>query len=383
MKMKRIIILIGYSIIGVSLMASENSNTLTKTTDSKSASTVRMLDDSIKKYSRENNDTAIWLLVQKGGKEYRASAGLANREYNITAKKDQLFEIGSASKVLTGIAIFQLIEQGKLSLDTKLNTFYRDTEIKKLANIKDKNYWDSVTVGMLLRHRSGFVDYLNVYHDDMKTINLLGGKDKHYTFEQLIHMAVAHGDANFKPNEKFQYCNTGYIILGDIITKVSGMDWHDYIQKNVIDRAQMKHTYFSSRIPKQVREKMPRGYANGKLTFMPASLADSAGEVISNTKDLSKLIKAWGKGKLYKNPKTLKFQMSNGLQHESPSISNLLYGYAIMDVEDFYGHGGQTFGFESYIAYNPKKDEVYIVGTNDAFVHSMDLFLQVAGISLK
>ncbi len=343
----------------------------------------KQVNDAVRIYSGEHNNTGIWLLVEKNGKEYKAAAGLADREHNITVKPEQLFEIGSASKVLTGIAIFQLIEQGKLSLDSKLNTFYQNGEIKKLANFKEKNYWDEVTVGMLLRHRSGFIDYLNVYNDDAKAIRLLGGKGKYYTFNQLIKMAVTHGDANFKPGEKFRYCNTGYIILGDIITQVSGMEWHDYIRKNVMDKAGMKHTCFSSRIPEKLRNNMPKGYADGKLTFMPPTLADSAGEVISNLEDLARLMKTWGQGKLYQKTETLTFQMTKGLQQQDPSIVNLYYGYAIMKIEGFYGHGGQTFGFESYMAYNPQKDEVYIVGTNDAFVQSMGLFLKVAGIGLK
>ena len=343
----------------------------------------KQVNDAVRIYSDEHNNTAVWLLVEKNGKVYKAAAGLADREQHITVKAEQLFEIGSASKVLTGIAIFQLIEQGKLSLDTKLSTFYNSAEITKLANFKGKNYWDEVTVGMLLRHRSGFIDYLNVYHDDAKAIKLLGGKGKYYTFEQLIHMAVTHGDANFKPGEKFQYCNTGYIILGDLISKVSGMAWHDYIRKNVMDKAGMTATYFASRIPKQLREKMPKGYADGKATFMPPTLAGSAGEVISNLEDLARLMKAWGQGRLYQKPETLKTQMREGFQQQSPVISNLYYGYAIMKIDGFYGHGGQTFGFESYMAYDPKKEELYIVGTNDAFVHSMDLFLMMSGTALK
>lgn len=348
-----------------------------------STSVQKQVNRAVDIYSREHNNTGIWLLVERSDHYYKASAGLSDRENNTSVNSEQLFEIGSASKVLTGIAIFQLIEQKKLSLNTKLNNFYKDGKITKLANFKGQNYWNDVTVGMLLRHRSGFIDYLNVYNNDAKAIRILGGEEKHYTFEKIIEMAVLHGDANFKPGEKFKYCNTGYIILGDIITKVSGMDWRDYIQKNIIEKAGMNHTYFASRIPQKIRNKMPKGYADGKPTFMPPTLASSAGEIISNLEDLAKLMSAWGHGRLYKKPETLNFQMTEGLQQQSPVISNLHYGYAIMKIEGFFGHGGQTFGFESFMAYNPKKEEVYIIGTNDAFVQSMILFLNVTRIKLN
>ena len=331
-------------------------------------------------YSKENNDTAILLLLSKDGKTYKASAGLADRKRKKEVQTDDLFEIGSASKVFTGIAIFQLIEAGKLSLDTKLNTLYKEGEITRLANYKRKNYWDEVTVGMLLRHRSGFIDYLNVYGDDAKALDILGGEGKRYTFEQLIHQAVSFGDANFKPGEKYKYCNTGFIILGDIISKVSGMDWHDYIQKNIFDKAGLSRTYFGSRIPLELRAAMPKGAMHFKPTFMPPSLADSAGEIISNLDDLARLIKAWSTGKLYQKPETLTIQLERGFSLKNDKISNLYYGYAIMKIDGFYGHGGQTFGFQSYMTINPQNGDIYIVGVNDSLVGSMDLFMQLAGV---
>ncbi len=367
--MKKIIITI---ITATSLLMAQNIGSLQQ-----------QIQNAVNIYSKGYNDTAVLLLMSRDGKTYKASAGYADRKSKRKAKTDDLFEIGSASKVFTGVAIFQLIEQGKLSLDTKISRFYKDKEIRKLANYKGKNYWDRVTVGMLLKHTSGFIDYLNVYNDDSKALKILGGKSKRYTFKKLIHQAVAFGDANFKPGEKFKYCNTGYIILGDIITKVSGMDWHEYIQKNIFDKVGMKHTYFGSLIPKNIREHMLQGYMRYKPTFMPPSLADSAGEIISNLDDLAEFMKAWSSGKLYRYKKTLIFQLTEGFKLQYKNIANLYYGYAIMKIEGFYGHGGQTFGFQSYIAVNPKTKDIYIVGINDSTVWSMSLFMQLAGIKLK
>ena len=128
---------------------------------------------------------------------------------------------------------------------------------------------------------------------------------------------------------------------------------------------------------------MPQGYASGKPTSMPPTLAGSAGEIVSTLDDLARFMKAWGEGRLYAKPETLKLQMAQGFVKMDPTIENLQYGYAIMCIEGFYGHGGQTFGFQSYLAYNPQKKELYIVGVNDAFVSSMGLFFEMAGIRLK
>ena len=341
------------------------------------------VNSAVSRYAQEHNNTAVWLLVEKKSERARGAAGFANRQKQLPASRDQLFEIGSASKIFTGIAIFQLIEAGKLSLDTKLSRFYKKGTIVQLANFKGKNYWKEVTVGMLLRHRSGFVDYLNVFGSDARTIAHFNNNEHVYTFNEIISLAASHGEANFRPGEKFRYCNTGYIMLGDIIEKVSGMPWREYIRTHIMQKAGMEHTWFGSQMPEKLRRNMPQGYAEGKPSSMPPTLAGSAGEIVSTLDDLARFMKAWGEGRLYAKPKTLKFQMTQGFVKMDPTIENLTYGYAIMRIEGFYGHGGQTFGFQSYLAYNPQKKELYIVGVNDAFVSSMDLFFELAGIELR
>lgn len=361
-------------LLSLSMLAANPAQTPTKTIDIPAVVT-----QAVKNYSHENNDTGILMLFAKGDKRVKAAAGLADRESKRPIRTDDLFEIGSASKVFTGVAIFQLIEEGKLSLDTKLNTLYKEGEITKLANYKGKNYWDEVTVGMLLQHTSGFVDYFNVYGDDSKALEILGGKGKHYNFEKLIHLSVEHGDANFKPGERFKYCNTGYIILGDIISKVSGMDWHDYIQTHILDKVGMKHTYFGTRIPQKLRDTMPKGYFASKEAYMPPSLADSAGEIISTLDDLADFMQAWGSGKLYSKKETLQTQLTRGFHLQTDKYDNMYYGYAIMKIENFYGHGGQTLGFQSYMAIDPKTDVVYVIGVNDSQVLSLSLFWGLSG----
>lgn len=132
--------------------------------------------------------------------------------------------------------------------------------------------------------------------------------------------------------------------------------------------------------PKELRAKMPKGYIAFKDVEMPPSLAGSAGEIISTLDDLATLMKAWGMGKLYTKPETLKLQLNEGFHQQFDKVDNVYYGYAIMKIEGFYGHGGQTFGFQSYMTVNPKSGDVYVVGVNDSQVMSMNLFMQMAGI---
>ncbi len=342
----------------------------------------KILTKTIDDFSVQNNNCGISVLISEEEHNIFHAVGLANKEKNKKIKTKDLFEIGSASKMFTAIAILQLIEQGKFSLNTTLDTFYPESDIKKLANFKDENYWNQVTIEMLLNHTSGFVDYLNVYGDDEKALKIFSVKGKEYSFKEITDLAINHGDANFKPGKQFKYCNTGYIILGDIIRIKSGLNWRDYIQKNILDVVKMKNTFFGSRISQKDEKRKMRGYFKGKESFMPPTLAGSAGELVSNTKDLEKFLLAWQQGKLFNKPETLQIQRTKGFHQMYEQSTVLTYGYGVMLIDGFYGHGGQTFGFQSYITYNPTKKKIYVIGINDAKVEAMNLFLEIENINI-
>ena len=331
------------------------------------------------------SNAALIVLVDHGNEELVYASGFSDKEKQIKAKTDDLFEIGSASKMFTAIAVLQLIEQGKLSLKTTMNQLYPSGKVKDLANLKGKNYWEKITVEMLLNHTSGMIDYLNVYENDEKAMEILAVKGKVYTFGELTNLAIQHGDMNFIPGTTFKYCNTGYTLLGDIITKKSGMPWRKYIKKNVIDKADMTDSYFGSTIPKNAESRKMKGHFKGDYSFMPPTLAGAAGEIVSNLKDLKKFLLAWQSGKLFSKQETLKMQQTQGYHAMYPDkTEKLTYGYGVMKVDGFYGHGGQTFGFQSYVTYNPEKKLLCVLGTNDAVnIPVTQVFFMFEGITFE
>ena len=343
--------------------------------------TVKINTDTL---SSQSNATML-VLIDQGDKELIYTSGLSDKDKHIKAKDEDLFEIGSASKMFTAIAILQLIEQNKLSLETTLDKIYPTGDIRNLANLGEKNYWNKITVEMLLNHTSGMIDYLNVYGDDAKAMEELAIKGKVYSFDDLIEMAIKHGDMNFIPGTNFKYCNTGYIILGDIITKKSGMPWREYIKKHIIEVAGMNDTYFGSEITKDALSRKMQGHFAGESSFMPPTLAGSAGEIVSNLKDLKKFLVAWQDGQLFSDPKTLLMQQTKGFQIMYPEQTNrLTYGYGVMQIDGFYGHGGQTFGFQCYVTYNPKSKKLYVVSANDAInIPTIQLFFMFEGIDFN
>ncbi len=334
-------------------------------------------------FSEKYNKAAVLAYSNKNSNEIAYATGFSNRLDSTQVVTTNLFEIGSASKMFTAIAILQLIEQNKLSLKTPISEFYPTGNIRNLANFDGENYFDKVTVEMLLNHTSGLIDYLNVYGDDNIALKIFSVKGKTYSFDEIIKLSVDHGDANFIPGEKFKYCNTGYIILGDIINKITKTNWRDYIQVNIFDKAKMKNTYFGSRIPEVAKRKVIKGYYNFNPSDMPPTLAGSAGEVISTLNDLKKFLSYWQNGKLFYKPETLQLQRNSGFNKMYEHIKSLEYGYGVMRINGFYGHGGQTFGFQSYVTFNPETKNLFIVGVNDASASAMLLFFQIEGIFLQ
>ncbi|MGA6120816.1 serine hydrolase domain-containing protein [Sphingobacterium anhuiense] len=144
------------------------------------------------------------------------SYGFAHLGHKVKNNTDTKFSYASIGKSFTAVSIFQLIQAGKLSLDDPIGKF--------LPNYPNKVARDSITIRLLLMHRSGLADYF--YSD--KFLN--SSKVKFRTIESLSDL-YENEPLEFKPNEQFSYRNTNYIVLGRIIETVSKMPYEDYIKK--------------------------------------------------------------------------------------------------------------------------------------------------------
>jgi len=282
--------------------------------------------------------------------------------------------------MFTAIAIMQLIEDGKLSLDTKINTLYPTGNIQKLAEYKGENYWNKVTVQMLLNHTSGFIDYLNSYGSDEETLKIFNNSKKQYSFNDIINLSLESGDANFIPNSEFGYSNTNYIILGDIISKISKTPWRTYIEDNIIKKAGLKNTFFGSKMSQEQKGRLATGYYNEQITNIPYSLAGSAGSIISDAYGMQKFITYWEEGKFYKSADIFKKQINTGVHNMYQGSDAFKYALGVFELVGTVGHPGQTFGFQSHFAINPTTKNSYIILVNNASASSTEILLGVLEI---
>ena len=279
-------------------------------------------------------------------KEQSFYSGYDGRQGQVISDFSQLVEIGSCSKMFTATGILQLVEQKKIGLEDKLADLLDQPELLEGLMVTDSaDYLGEVRLKNLLNHTSGLPEYF--LDDDELEVGIHGDSTLRFTPEQLVRMAKRLHEPQFRPGEKFKYTNTNYILLGMILEQHTGTSYQDYIRQNILSKADLDHTLFPS-----VENTTGRaaGHWHGAPSEIPATLAGAAGELVSTLDDMDGFIRAWGRGEFYTSP-----EMMQQLRTEyfKPMGGGLSYGLGVIDLFGTLGHGGQTFGFQSYMGSLP------------------------------
>lgn len=157
---------------------------------------------------------------------FKGAYGLANRAFNAPNRVDTRFNLGSMGKMFTGVAIMQLVQQGKLQLDDKLGNAVPD--------YPDKDIAAKVTIRQLLNHTSGLGDMFGKKFEDTS-------KHRLNTVEGHLPLFVG-APLQFEPGTKFAYSNAGFIALGLVIERLSGQTYYDYVREHIFKPAGMLDT---------------------------------------------------------------------------------------------------------------------------------------------
>ena len=181
------------------------------------------------------------LVAKKGKILYENALGWANYLTRDSLKLSSQFELASVSKTLTSTAILMLMERGKLKLDQNVKKFFPDFP------------YDGITIRLLLTHRSGMMNY--VYFTDDIYRKEHRDQRKGLNNAQEMALIAQYKPAPFnKPNIRFLYNNSNFMVLGAIIEKVTGMPYAQFMKENIFKPAEMAHTAVYS---KAVYDKIP------------------------------------------------------------------------------------------------------------------------------
>jgi len=157
---------------------------------------------------------------------FQGAYGLADRDLGLSNQIDTKFNLGSMDKMFTAVAVMQLVEQGKLSLDENVGTY--------LPDYPDPEISASVTIHDLLTHTSGLGSYFDSpdYPDDYDQLRSIN--DYFSLFDDT--------SLQFPPGEQFLYSNSGFIVLGMIIEAVTGQSYYDYVWEHIFEPSGMGDT---------------------------------------------------------------------------------------------------------------------------------------------
>ena len=304
------------------------------------------IDQAIQKEFKDKNGPGGAFMVARNGKAiYTKAFGRANLELNINMRTDNVFQIGSMTKQFTAIAILMLEEQGKLSPSDRISKY-----------IADYPNGNSITIHHLLTHTSGIRDFTK-----MKTLRDIAQKEM--TPEMMVNF-FKNEQVDFAPGERFDYNNSGYVLLGYILELVSGDTYEAFIQKYIFQKLGMSQSGYAT--DRQVIHKRAYGYQKKdsgyvNRTVINFSVPFSSGALMSTLSDMLKWQNALNKNLLLKAENSQKafqtYKLNNG--------DAFTYGYG-WHIREMNGsttreHGGSVFGFKSMGVYIPGED-IYVLG---------------------
>ncbi len=226
----------------------------------------------VQAYVAKNQFSGTVLVAKDGKPVFRESFGLANRELNVANTPETVFRLGSITKQFTAASIMQLAEAGRLNIEDPISKYYTNAPAA----------WAKVTIRHLLSHRSGIGDYTDIPNFFEK----MAAQDR--TPEQIIEMTRDQPLA-FEPGTKFAYDNSGYIVLGYVIERVSGQTYADYIDTHIFKPLGMKDSGYDVSTTILPRRAAGYGFADGKwtnATYLAMSLPYAAGSLYSTVDDL-------------------------------------------------------------------------------------------------
>ncbi len=302
------------------------------------------IDALLSKVYKPDEPGAAVLVKKKGQILFRKGYGLANMELQVPVEPDMIFRLGSITKQFTAVAILMLAEQGKLSLQDEITKFVPDYPTQGRT----------ITVEHLLTHTSGIKSYT-----DMPEWLPLMRKDM--TLQEIINL-FKDQPMEFAPGERWKYNNSGYILLGAIIEKVSGKSYAQFLEDHIFGPLGMKHSFYDS-TTRLIPRRIP-GYSKGNSGFENAPYLSmtqpyAAGSLLSSVDDLAIWNEALLAGKLIKR---------DSLQHAFSSFklkdgTDARYGFGWF-VSSYEGHrliehGGGIPGFTSYALIMPE-DQVFV-----------------------
>lgn len=287
-----------------------------------------ILDDAV---TLLNIPGAVASVTSPRGETWTGASGVNDLFRQSALRTPEQFRIGSLTKTFVGVITLQLAGEGKLSLDDRLAKWFPDFPAA-----------DSVTVRMLLNHTSGIPNYLKAPSFQRA---LIANISQQWTAPQLV--AIAAGMPRTQIGV-WDYSNTNYVLLGMIIERVTASTFQAQLKTRITDRLGLTRTYFAT--DAAVPANFTSGYCdwgsttNYQVQNLNASIANTAGAMISTLDDVTRWVEALSTGELL-TPAMFQQQLITVPTYAWAPQTR--YGLGIVVSDGWIGHKGDIFGFNA------------------------------------
>lgn len=318
-------------------------------------------------FNEKDGPGGVFLISKKGKPIYEKAFGLSNLELNVKLQPNNVFQIGSMTKQFTAVAILLLEQDGKLNTSDYISKY-----------IPDYPNGNKISIHNLLTHTSGIKDFI-------KTKGLSEIAQKEMTPKMMVDF-FKNEPVDFQPGEKFEYNNSGYVVLGYIIELVSGKTYEDFIQLNIFDKIGMNNSYYAT--DRKVIKNRAYGYHQKSYGYVNKSVISfsvpyASGSLMSTLEDMLKWQNSLNKNLLLNQKETAKaftkYKLNNGEEFEYG------YGWHLKNINGIptREHGGSIFGFKSMAVYIPSED-IYVLGFSNCDCNSpTQIVKDIAELALK
>jgi CubicO group peptidase (beta-lactamase class C family) len=294
------------------------------------------------------------LLVARGDRVLHEEAyGLASREYRVPNRPDTRYNLGSINKMFTAVAILRLVESGRLSL--------QDPVEKHLPGVLDAEIARKVRIEHLLTHTSGLGDFL--FTPEMTPLNRA-------TFRRVADFLphLANDRLAFEPGTQWSYSNTGFLVLGAILERVTGEEYDTHVRRTIFQPLGMSNTdsYARDAVVEGMASNYqlsadPTGRAWRNVTFNIPVRGTPAGGGYSTARDLYTFMRALTGNQL------LSPQMTEAMLTAKPALGSQSYGYGIQLLSpsgNLIGHTGGGPGVSDYVSVHRPSGTITVALSN-------------------
>ena len=290
----------------------------------------------------ENNNKLMGSVAisEKGKIIYTKSIGFADVETKIKPNETTKYRIGSISKTFTSALILKAVEENKLSLETKLSTYF--------PVIKNA---DQISISNLLNHRSGI-------HSFTDNENYLSWNTQKKSEKELLEI-IEKGGSDFEPDSKANYSNSNYVLLSFILEKMYKKSYSEILMEKIIKPVGLKNTYYGGKINLKNNESNSYTFEKEwkKESETDLSIPIGAGAIVSTPSDLLQFAEALFSGKIISQKSLILMETMKDN-----------YGYGLFQMpfglKKAFGHTGGIDGFTSNFGYFPAEKVAFAFTSN-------------------